>query len=185
MTDTQRKKDDEILQALDLLQDADVTEAEADAAFHTLARRLPKPLPRASFAARVMYAVQQAPLPAGRVALISRPPRRLFVGIGAMASVAALWVALLLAPVTLPIFARVFAFAVQASLLVIPPLTAGLDVWAVISTAAQTIAEALTLPEMLSALAVVTSVGVLSLGALARVISSQQESTNGITSLCI
>ena len=183
MTQRQRKKDDEILRALTVLEDADVT--EADAAFQALARRLPKPSPRPGFAARVMYAVQQAPLPAGRVALEARPSLPLLVGAAALAGVAALWVAFLLAPVALPIFARVFTFAVQACLLFIPPLTAGLDFWALISTIARALSEAATSPEMLTVLAAITSVGALSFGALTRLLSSQEESPHGITSLCI
>lgn len=185
MTEKQRESHDEILRALTALEDADVSESEADAACQAIARRLPAHSPRAGFAARVMYAVHQAPLPAGRLPLTARPSLPRLLAAAAIAGIAALGVAFLAVPVVLPIFARVFTLAVQVCLLFIPPLTAGLDVWAVISTAAQAIAEALTLPQMLSALAATTAVGVLSFGALARLISSQEESTNGITTLCM
>jgi len=171
--DKQREQDDEILRALTVLEDADATESEADAAFQVLVRRLPKQSARTGFAARVMYAVHQAPLPAGRLALKAKPSVPLLVGAATLTGIAALWAAVLLASLIAPFFARVFASAVQVSLLFIAALTAGLDVWAIISTAAGAVTQAATSAEMLSVLAAITSVGVLSFGALTRLLSSR------------
>src|SRR5947209_5993248 len=99
MTEKRRGSNGEIERALQVLDSFSIGENEendgnVDAAFRTLIELLPEKLPRRDFSNRVMSALRNSPLPAGRRKLRARQPKVSagLVGVAAAAAFcAALW----------------------------------------------------------------------------------------------
>jgi len=151
-------------------------DAEIEAAFRTIGHQLPSSLPPAGFLRRVMTAARRAPLPAGRQKL--RSSRRAIVaglaGVAATAGVVTLvWVTELLQV----LIAQIFLVAVDVGVLAIRSVSFMLDVWRFLDRLAQVLTTVLSSPEMLSVVGAAAVLSVLSVTALAHLVSSSQTLT--------
>ena len=169
--------DDELPRALAILERSDADEAAVDTAFETLVSGLAAPVPSRDFARRVTLAVRQAPLGEGRRPL-ARPmadwPR---VAALAAAAAAVVWGSVAgIGPFGAYTLARIVEFFVRAGLSVLVSLNTVLRVWSAVLTVAAALTEALASPAVGLALTTTAMVSGLSLIALVRLLSTEQES---------
>jgi hypothetical protein len=167
---------DAVRRALDAVNQPDGSadhDQALDAAFEILVPLADVPARSEGFSRRVMLAVGQAPLPAGRVPLATRRPAwQMIGGLGAAAAAVA-WAALAAfgrsaAPMLIALFVRA-GFSCIASMKVV------LQLWVTAATAGGALAQALVLPELVLALTALTLVGMLSMRGLMHFLSIEQE----------
>jgi hypothetical protein len=170
--------DDELNRALTILDRPDADEGAVDGAFETLVSLTTAPAPSTGFTRRVMLAVRKAPLGEGRRPLAALLPNWARVAARAAAASAVLWGAVaVFGPLGAYTFARIVEFFVRAGLWVLVSLNTALRVWRAIVTVAAALADALASPAvgmMLTATALACG---LSLIALVRLLSTEQESS--------
>ena len=170
--------DDELTRALAVLERSDADEAAVDTAFETLVSGLADPpVPSRDFARRVTLAARQAPLGEGRHPL-ARPLADWFRGAAlAAAAAAVVWGSVAgIGPFGAYTLARIVEFFVRAGLSVLVSLNTVLRVWSAVLTVAAALTEALASPAVGLALTTTAMVSGLSLIALVRLLSTEQES---------
>ncbi len=148
---------------------------EVEEAFRAIAQPLPSSLPPAAFSRRVMTAVRRAPLPAGRQKL--RSPRRAIAGLAGAAAAAGVVIVVWMTGLLQALIAQIFLVAVQVGILAIRSVSVVLDVWRFIDRFAQVLTTVLSSPEMLSVVGAAAVLSVLSVAALAHLVSSSQPLT--------
>jgi len=169
--------DDELSRALSVLDQPDADEAAVDAAFRTVVSMSAPPRPSSDFARRVLMAARRAPLADGRRPLAGRPADWLGMAALAVAAAALAWGALAAAGVAgAPAVVRVVGFFVRGALWVLAPLGTVLRLWGSTVTLATALAEALASPPVVTAVTATALVSGLSLIALIRLLSTEQES---------
>jgi hypothetical protein len=169
--------DDELDRALTILDRPDADEGAVDAAFDTLVSLSPSPAPSPGFARRVTLAVRKAPLGAGRRPLAEPLPDWSRVAALAVAAPAVAWGAVAaFGSLGAYILARIVEFFVQAGLSVLASLNTALRVWRAVVTVAAALADAIASPAVGTVLTATALVSGLSLIALVRLLSTEQES---------
>ena len=159
-----------------ILGDPTADESAMDQAIGTMMRVTSPPLPPKDFARRVMLAIQQAPPPEGRRSLAKPPTNVSRVAVlVAVAAVTAYGVIVTLGPVATRIFVRTIALSIQVSLRMLVSLNGVFELWSAVSTVRSAVAEAFTSPGMSIAVIAAALVAMLSLTALTRLLSSEQE----------
>ena len=152
-------------------------EPEADAAFGDLLRSVPVPELSREFSNNVVRAARTELLAAGRRSLV-HPWSRATLALGlAGGGIAALYlIAVVLGPYLAAELAHLLALVARASLWVALRLSAGLDMWSIVSSAGRALGAALAAPQVSMVLLVIEVVGALALYALQRLLSSERES---------
>ena len=170
--------DDELNRALTILNRPDADEGAVDAAFKTLVSLSPAPVPSTGFARRVTLAVHRAPLGEGRRPFAEPLPDWSRAAALAAAAAAAGWGAVAaFGPLGAYTLARIVEFFVRAGLWVLVSLNTALRVWRAIVTVAAAVADALASPAVGMMLTAIVLVSGLSLIALVRLLSTEQESS--------
>jgi hypothetical protein len=175
MTEKRGEFDEEIEKALQILDNASISESdrEVDGAFRTLVRVLPQAAPRHDFSHRVIAALRREPLPAGRRRLRAAHSKVItaLVGPAAVASIfAALW-AMGLAQVLVK---RALLIIVQGSVFTIRVVGFMPEAWRWLGLALRALTAIIGSSEMLSVFLVMTLLTVVTLVALTRVVSSSR-----------
>jgi hypothetical protein len=175
MTEKRGEFDEEIEKALQILDNASISESdrEVDGAFRTLVRVLPQAAPRHDFSHRVIAALRREPLPAGRRRLRAAHSKVItaLVGPAAVASIfAALW-AMGLAQVLVK---RALLIIVQGSVFTIRVVGFMPEAWRWLGLALRALTAVIGSSEMLSVFLVMTLLTVVTLVALTRVVSSSR-----------
>jgi hypothetical protein len=169
--------DDELNRALAVLERSDADEAAVDKAFETLVSSLAAPVPSGDFARRVTLAVRRAPLGEGRRPLARPLADWSRVAALAAAAAAVAWgVVAGIGPFGAYTLARIVEFFVRAGLSVLVSLSTALRVWDAVLTVAAALTESLASPAVGLALTATAMVSGLSLIALVRLLSTEQES---------
>jgi hypothetical protein len=171
-----RRRHDELLLALDALEPDDLAEARAEAAARALFRQGARPAPRAGFRARVMDAISQAALPAGRRRLARRPSFLSVAAVSAAVAAAGIGFLVFLFPAVGPLPARAAALAVETALVFVTSASVGINLWELGATVARAATAVAIAPDVLSLLAGITAIGALSFAVLTRLLDPQQES---------
>lgn len=178
MNKKHKPSDEELRRAIATLDQPTADDDAIDGAFGAVVRAVTGPRPPKDFSRRTMLAVRRAPLPDRRVALrrstVSAP---LSVALAVVAAATAYGIVVTSTPVATRILVRTIALLLQACLSVLMSLTHLFDLWRVLSTIGTAVAEALSSSDIALALTATALVGVLSLTALARLLSSDQESS--------
>ena len=163
--------------ALEVLDRPDAGEREVDAAFATIASGLSLPAPSTVFVRRVIDAVRDAPLAEGRRAL--GDPAPLWGRVAALAAGAAVALSLLalfFGPLWGYTLARFVGLIVRAEVSVLVSLSAAVRIARTAVVVSEAVASALASPPLSGVLLGTAVVGGLSLLALIRLLSREQES---------
>jgi hypothetical protein len=144
---------------------------DADAAFGTVFRAVPRASARPGFADRVMLAVAQAEARRARRARVAA-----FISIAASA---VLGVSLVIALVAYSprLLLWTLDAAVQAALWIVDAVGRGLDVWAILAQVGRTTAAIVAAPQVTFSLVAIGLVGVMALYGLHRIFGLEQESS--------
>jgi hypothetical protein len=170
--------DDELNRALTILDRPAAEEGAVDAAFKTLMSLSPAPASSTGFARSVMLAVRKAPLGEGRRPFAEPLQDWSRVAAFAAAIAATLWGAVAaFGPLGAYTLARIVEFLVQAGLWVLVSLSTALRVWRAGVAVAAALADALASPAVGMMLTATVLVSGLSLIALVRLLSAEQESS--------
>jgi hypothetical protein len=178
MTEKRRGMNEEIEQALQVLDsfssgENDENDRKVDAAFRTLIEVLPEKLPRGDFSNRVMSALRNSPLPAGRRKLRARRPKA-GAGLVGVAAAAGFCVALWTTGFVQPFVARGVLAIVQNIVLATRLVSFMPQTWRWVGLAVRALAAIIGSTEMLSVLVIMTLLSVLTFAALARVVASSR-----------
>jgi hypothetical protein len=169
--------DNDLRQALAILNKADADERALDWALDTLMQVSSVAAPPLDFSRRVMTAVGRTPLAEGRVPL-GRPravwPR--LAAFGASAAVVAGIAVATFGPRSAPMLAGMLTFAFRLGLSTLTSTTLILQLANATVTAGATLADTFTSPAVAIGLAATMLVGMLSLAALTHLLSATQES---------
>jgi hypothetical protein len=174
MSEKRRDLDEEIEQALQILDSASASESDRDVddALRTLVRLLPQPAPRHDFPHRVMAAVRREPLPAGR-----RKPRaghsKIITGLAWTAAVAGLYAALWAIGFEV-LVARTLLTIVQGSVLAVRLVGFMPQAWRWAGLTLRALTAIIGSTEMLRVFLIMAPLSVLTLAALTRLVSSSR-----------
>ncbi len=163
--------------ALTILERPDADERAVEEAFKTLTSALPLPPAPKDFARRVVRSVRRAPLPKGRRTLTKPLPPWGWLAMCAATAAAGWAVVAVFGPFEAYAVAGVVQFFVRAGLSGLASLHAFVLLGRAAVTVSGALADALALPALSAALTGTALVGGLSLIALIRLLSREQESS--------
>jgi hypothetical protein len=177
MTDERCGMDEEIERALESLDSHEGNpepDAKAEAAFRSLIRLLPQARPSHDFSNRVMVAVRNVPLAAGRRKL--RSGRQGFIAVLASAAIAAIVCTTLWSTgVAQLVLARAFVEIVQSSLSVAHLIDVIMPASRWMFVAIGTLTEAISSTEMVGTFLIMTLLTVLPLLGLRQLVTSSSK----------
>jgi len=176
MTEKRHEPGDDLLRALEILNAADTgddDDPEIEAAFRTVARLLPSASLRQDFSRRVIAAIHEVPLSAGRRKLRSRRRAIITTLTGAAAAAVTGTVLWTTGFLQIPV-AEIFLFVIQSGTLAVRSVTFMVDMLRFVDRAARVLTAVLTSREMLSVVGTAAFLSVFSVAALKRLVSSSQ-----------
>jgi hypothetical protein len=172
-----RTSDEALNRALAVLERSEGDEREIDAALSAIVRMLPAPAGSAGFVRRAMRSVREAPLAKERRPLAEPVPLWGRAAMGALGAAGSVWLAASSFGLAWEnVLSRLVAFLVHAELSVLASANTALRVGRTLLVVSEALAGALGSPPLSLVLMVTAGVGGVSLLALVRLLSGEQES---------